>query len=78
MKNQVQWQVMLSEIIEVLCVKKHFLQIFHPHSQNIASYKEEDLKEWIMSLGFGPQIVNVNLDSNIIEEFKDGYFPCNY
>lgn len=73
MKNQVQWQVMLSEIIEVLCVKKKFEDFtfsFFP----IASYKEEDLKEWIMSLGFGPQIVNVNLDSNIIEEFKDGYF----
>jgi len=49
---------------------------FRNYRSVMSSYKEEDLKEWIMSLGFGPQIVNVNLDANILEEFKDGILLC--
>jgi len=64
---------MVSKITKVSCVR-NFLETHHHHHFFLASYKEEDLKEWIMSLGYGPQIINVNLDANIIEEFKDGYF----
>ncbi len=38
----------------------------------LASSKNFDIKEWLISLGFGQQIKDIHFDANQIEEFKDG------
>jgi len=42
------------------------------YKQILATSKEADLKEWIISLGYGPQVSDLNIEDNVLEEFKDG------
>jgi hypothetical protein len=36
------------------------------------SPRGSDLKEWIITLGFGPQTKDVDFDAPVIEDLKDG------
>lgn len=56
--------------IEVFCVSLFCMIYFY---DILANSKEADLKEWVISLGFGPQIKDINFEGNVIDEFKDGY-----